>query len=391
MSQADIVVVGGGVMGLSIAYALASRRAGKVAVLEKSYPGAGSSGKSGAICRQHYSNVLTAMMARTSLPFYREFSDRVGGPKVFTHTGMLLVVREKDRPALEKNLVMQQKLGIDVRMVRGEQVRDIDPEIFLQDHELAAFEAEAGFVDSALVLAGYTRALEKLGASVETPVTVRGIQARSGRVEGVETEHGVISARTVVVAAGPWAGRLMAASGIEVPVQACRTQVALFRRPGSLNRTGPVYGDFSQGIYFKPAHQDLVHAGSIGGEEIRDPVDPDRYNEVADWPWVQAIQQRLGQRIPAMRQGFGRGGYGALYAITPDWHPILDRCPGIDGLFLAAGFSGHGFKMAPIVGQLMAELVLDGAAKALDIRPLRFGRFAEKDLVTTPYGYGVMG
>src|ERR1700722_19172717 len=122
MKQADVVVVGGGVMGLSIAHALASRKAGEVLVLEKSFLGAGSSGKSGAICRQHYSNVLTALMARKSLAVYREFADQVGGPPVFTHTGMLLVVRDADRKSLETNVAMQQSLVIDVRMVSTEDV-----------------------------------------------------------------------------------------------------------------------------------------------------------------------------------------------------------------------------------------------------------------------------
>ena len=176
-----------------------------------------------------------------------------------------------------------------------------------------------------------------------------------------------------------------------LPVQACRTQVALFRRPPSSGRRGVVYGDFVQGIYFKPTHGEMVHAGSLAGEEVQDPVDPDDYNEAADGGWLPGVRQRLGRRYPAMHRGYGRGGYGALYAITPDWHPILDRCPGLEGAYCAVGFSGHGFKMSPIVGQLMAELVVDGQAKALDIAPLRLARFEEKDPVKTPYEYGVMG
>jgi glycine/D-amino acid oxidase-like deaminating enzyme len=168
--------------------------------------------------------------------------------------------------------------------------------------------------------------------------------------------------------------------------------VALFRRPADFgSRAGPVYGDFVQGIYFKPTHGDIVHSGSLAGEELRDPVDPDAYNEAPDPQWLPAIRQRLARRYPMMSRGYGRGGYGALYAITPDWHPILDRLPGVEGAFCAVGFSGHGFKMAPIVGELMAQLVIDGSATALDIQPLRFARFEQDDLVRTPYAYGVMG
>ncbi len=391
MQSADIVIVGGGVMGVSIAHALASRGAGRIVLLEKSYLGAGSSGKSGAICRQHYSNALTALMARKSLAVYREFPDRVGGPPVFTHTGMMLVVQKQDRHALETNVAMQQSLGIDVRLLSDSDVRELDPNAHVDGGELAAFESEAGYVEAVQVVASYAAAAERLGVRIVCDAPVTALHREGMRIRGVAAGKVTWQCGTVIVAAGPWAGKLMAQLGVTLPIQACRTQVGLFRRPVNAARGGPVYGDFSQGIYFKPTHGDMMHAGSIGGEEIRDPVDPDHYPEAADADWLPGIRQRLARRIPAMARGYGRGGYGALYAITPDWHPVIDRCPGIEGLYVAAGFSGHGFKMAPVVGCLTAEMVLDGACKTLDIRPLRFNRFDEKDLVTTPYGYGVMG
>jgi len=129
----------------------------------------------------------------------------------------------------------------------------------------------------------------------------------------------------------------------------------------------------------------------LAGEEAQNPVDPESYNEAPDAEWLPQVRQKLSRRYPAMHRGYGRGGYGALYAITPDWHPIIDRLPGLDGAFCAVGFSGHGFKMSPIVGQLMAELVVDGQARVLDVTPLRLARFEEKDPVKTPYAYGVMG
>jgi glycine/D-amino acid oxidase-like deaminating enzyme len=167
--------------------------------------------------------------------------------------------------------------------------------------------------------------------------------------------------------------------------------VALYRRPPDFGRRGLVYGDFVQGLYFKPTHGEMIHAGSIGGEEVQDPVDPDQYNEAPDRDWLPQVRQRLSRRYPGMHRGYGRGGYGALYAITPDWHPIIDRLPGLEGVFCAVGFSGHGFKMSPVVGQLMAELVVDGKASTLDLAPLRFARFDEQDPVRTPYSYGVIG
>lgn len=387
----DIVIIGGGVMGVSIAFHLACRGAGQVIVLEKSYLGAGSSGKSGAIVRQHYSNRLTASMARLGLNAYRHFPDLVGGPPVFTHTGMALVVNERDRQGLEANVAMQRELGIDVRLLSSQELSDIDPNVLLAEDELAAFEAEAGFVEAVQVLASFADTARVRGADLRLGVEVKGLLTEGDKIVGVDTNEGRYHSRCVVLATGPWAAQLLRESPTPLPVQACRTQVALLRRPVDFGRAGPVYGDFVQGLYFKPTHGDMIHAGSIGGEELKDTVDPDHFNEAADGDWLPGVRQRLSRRYPAMHRGFGRGGYGALYAITPDWHPILDRLPGMEGAYCAVGFSGHGFKMAPVIGQLMTELIVDGEAKTLDITPLRLSRFEQNDPVKTPYSYGVMG
>jgi sarcosine oxidase, subunit beta len=387
----DILIIGGGVIGTSIAYHLASRRVGRVLLLEKAYLGAGSSGKSGAIVRQHYSNRLTASMAQKSLRVFERFEDVVGGPPVFTRTGMVLVVNERDRPGLEANVAMQRELGIDVRLVSAQVLADIDANSRLGEEELAVFEAEAGYVEAVQVVASFAEAARREGADIRLGVEVKSVVTEGDRVVGVETNEGRYQCGTLVLATGPWAAQLAKSAKWKLPVQACRTQVALFRRPPDFGRRGAVYADFVQGIYFKPTHGDMIHAGSLAGEELQDPVDPDHYNEAADGDWLPQVRQRLSRRYPAMHRGYGRGGFGGLYAITPDWHPILDRLPGLQGAYCAVGFSGHGFKMSPVVGQLMTELIVDGQAKTLDITALRLNRFEENDPVKTPYDYGVMG
>jgi sarcosine oxidase subunit beta len=387
----DILIVGGGVMGTSIALHLARRRAGRVMLLEKSHLGAGSSGKSGAIIRQHYSNRLTTLMAQKSLRIFEHFDDVVGGPSVFTRSGMVLVVNERDRAGLDANLALQQELGVDVRTVSAQELADIDPNARLAEDEIAAFEAEAGYVEAVQVVASFAEAARREGADIRLGVEVRSLIAQGGKIAGVETNEGRYNSGIVVLATGPWAAQLGAEAGIKLPVQPCRTQVALYRKPADFGRRTAVYGDFVQGLYFKPTHGEMIHAGSLAGEEIDNPVNPESYNEAADGDWLPQVRQKLSRRYPAMHRSYGRGGYGALYAITPDWHPILDRLPGLDGAYCAVGFSGHGFKMSPIVGQLVAELVVDGQARTLDITPLRLARFDEKDPITTPYAYGVMG
>src|SRR5713226_4399838 len=191
MSQTcDILIVGGGVIGVSIAHSLAQRKVGKIVLLEKSFLGAGSSGKSGAIIRQHYSNVLTASMAQKSLRVFERFDDVVGGPPVFTQTGMALIVNQRDRAGLQANLVMQRALGIDVRLVSAEELTDIDPNVQLREDELAAFEVEAGYVEAVQVVASFADAARRAGADIRQGVEVKAINVEKGKVSGVETNEG---------------------------------------------------------------------------------------------------------------------------------------------------------------------------------------------------------
>jgi glycine/D-amino acid oxidase-like deaminating enzyme len=286
---------------------------------------------------------------------------------------------------------MQRGLGVQVGMVSSEELRSIDPQAALADDEIAAYESEAGYCEALQVVASFAEAARRLDADVREGVPVTGIRLDGSRIAGITTLAGMISTRTVVLATGPWAARLSETVGAPLPVRPCRTQVALFRRPCEFGPPRPAYGDFRQQIYFKPTHGEMLHVGNIDPREQRSPVDPDDYADVADVPFVREMRGKLTDRYPAMRRAVGRGGFAALYEVTPDWHPVLDRLPGIDGGYCAAGFSGHGFKMAPAVGQLTAELVLDGAARSFDIRPLRATRFTEGDLFPSSNAYSVMG
>src|SRR6516164_2507607 len=185
VQTADVIVVGGGVMGASIAWALSKRRAGRVVVLEKSFLGAGSSGKSGAIIRQHYSNRLTAAMAQKSLRVFERFDEIVGGPPVFTRAGMVLVVNDRDRSGLDANIAMQQELGIDVGLISAHELADIDPNARLAEDEVAAYESEAGYVESVQVVASYANAARGLGADILQGVEVRDIVIEKGMAVGV--------------------------------------------------------------------------------------------------------------------------------------------------------------------------------------------------------------
>src|SRR5687768_8830087 len=186
-ATSDILIIGGGVIGTSIAWHLAKRKAGRVVLLEKSYLGAGSSGKSGAIIRQHYSNRLTALMAQKSLRVFEHFDDVVGGPPVFTHTGMVLVVNQRDRAGMDANMTMQRELGIDVRIVSAEELMEIDPNARLADDEVAALEAEAGYVEAVQVVTSYADAARLEGADIRLGVEVRELISEGDRIREVVT------------------------------------------------------------------------------------------------------------------------------------------------------------------------------------------------------------
>ena len=377
---ADVVVIGGGVMGASIAFHLAQRRAGKVLLLEKSYLGAASSGKSGAIIRQYYSHELLASMAGLGLRIYRDFPNVVGGPPVFTHSGMVVVADAAGRAQMEANVAMLGRLGVDAKMLAPVDLQAIDPRVGMRDDEAAACEADAGYCEALQVVASFASAARGMGVEVREGVRVTRLVVEGRNAAGVSTSHGPISTRAVVLAAGGWSAGLARSAGVEMPVKACRTQVALFRRPCDFGAAHPVYGDMTNQIYFRPTHGEMTHVGNVDPREENSSVDPDRYSEVAEADFAEEMRAKVQRRYPALSRGIGRGGYGALYSVTPDWQPIIDRIPGVAGGFCAVGFSGHGFKMAPAVGQLISELVLDGRAGSFDIHPLRASRFAEGEL-----------
>jgi glycine/D-amino acid oxidase-like deaminating enzyme len=238
------------------------------------------------------------------------------------------------------------------------------------------------------VIASFAEAARDHGVDVRLGVEVKWLIVAGDRVAGVDTNEGRYECRTLVLAAGPWAAPLAKTAKLALPVQTVRTQAALFRRPPDCGRRGAIYGDFVQGLWFKPAPGDLIHAGPLGDD--RPPVDPDRCDEAADAAWLPQVRQRLSRRYPAMHRGYGRGGYGALQALTPDGHPILDRWPGLEGAYLAVGFSGEAFPMAPVVGPLLAEMIIDGRTQTLDVTPLRLSRFAEDEPIKTEHPYSLV-
>ncbi len=384
-STADIVIVGGGVMGCSILYNLANMGAGNLVLLERDTLGSGSTGRSQAICRMHYSNPVTTLMAWESMKIYRSFPEIVGAESGYVTTGYVVVVGPQDREAIAQNVAMQQGLGIDTRIVTPDDVAELAPMLHVQDAGGLAYEPQSGYADPHSITSGYAVRARELGARVVLGSPVRSIEMDGGRVTAVVSDQERIETENVIVAAGPWAAGLLSPLGIELPLDTVRHQLLVMRRPPGKIPHHPGVGDIAQEFSFRPDSVDLT---LVGGRE--DPADPDTYNQGVDLDMVEEYTTKLVHRMPAMSEGGFQRGWSGLFTITPDWHPILDRVPGISGLYCAVGFSGHGFKLAAMVGTAMAELVLEGQATAVDLRPLRFSRFEEGDLMTSRYRYNVL-
>ena len=384
-NTADVVIIGGGVMGCSMLYHLARLGVTRSLLLERDVLGSGSTGRSQAICRMHYSNPVTSSLAWESLKVFTNFEDAIGGTSGFVQTGYLVVAEAADRPGLERNVAMQQELGIDTRVISTAEAAELAPMISVADGEAMAWEPQSGYADSYQVTASYAKGAREMGAEIVMRNPAGEIRISGGRVRAVVTEQGVVETPVAVVAAGPWSRRFLFGMGIDLPLDTVRHQVATVTRPIDQLPSHPIVGDIAQSFSFRPEGTGLTLVG-FGDED----ADVESYNQGVDMAGVADAMQRLIRRMPQMADSYFRGGWSGLFTITPDWHPILDRVPGVEGLYCAVGFSGHGFKLSPAIGQGMAELIVDGEASVVDLTPLRYSRFAEGDLLSSSYRYKVL-
>ncbi len=389
-TSTDVIVVGGGINGASIAFNLAKGGL-KVSLIEKDFIAAGPTGRSSAIIRQHYSHEVTARMALRSLRIFQNFDDVVGGDPDFHQTGFLLAARPEDVELLEANIALQQEVGIDTRLVSPQEVKDLEPHISVEGIAAAAYEPESGYADPAATTTAYAGRAKDLGADLQLGTRVQKVLVERGRVVGVDTDKGTFQAGAVVVAAGPWTSLITETVGIELPIKASRHQVATYRRPDEFERH-MVFAGFDDEVYIRPETGQLMLVGSIEPEEAEAEVaDPDSFNERVDFDIVADFSERVARRYPLMEQGTSAGGWASLYDVTPDWHSIICPLPGVEGLYCAAGTSGHGFKLGPAVGEMMADLIINGEKPEADINMFNFRRFAEGETVAGKYEYSIVG
>jgi len=381
---ADVVVVGGGVNGASIAWALASRGVKRVVLCEQGALASGASGRSSALVRMHYTNETDARLAFASFPIFRDWTEIMGGgPPVFTPTGFVNVVAAPYTDNLRKNVEMLRKIGINTVALSPAELQDLQPHANVDDVGAAAYEPESGYANPADTVEGLRRRATELGARILQWTPVTKILRRESRVVGVETSAGRIDAGAVVVAAGAWAPRLCREIGLELPARVKGIDTVVVTRPAELTKPHVIFIDNVQGSYFRPESGILTIVGVPCQDWDLDPDGP--LSLPPEAPSVGA--QILTHRIPTMERATLARGYRAFDCYSGDRHAILGRVDGVDGLYLATAFSGSGFKIAPAVGMCMAELILDGRAKTVDIEPFSLERFAEGRSPEGPYPY----
>jgi sarcosine oxidase subunit beta len=377
-ATAQIVIIGGGVMGASTAYHLARRGARDVVLLEKQpFFGMGATGKCAGGVRYQFSTEINVRLSQISLPMLARFEAETGQAIDYRQCGYLfLLTNEAEVATFRQNVAMQHRLGVLTEWWSGDEVRRRWPQLAADDVLAAVFYGEDGLVDPNGVVAGYVSAARRLGVQALTGVTVTGIERTGdpGRVQAVQTNRGRIATDLVVNAAGPWSGAVSALAGVPLPITPLRRQMLTTTATPDLPADFPFVIDFAQSLYF---HRE--GPGILTG--MSNPHQQPGFDETVDEDWELIHMAAAIERLPLLARTGRVSHWAGLYEVTPDAHPIFGPVPQLAGYHLVTGFSGHGFMHGPVSGLLMAELILDGQAHTLDVRQLDYARFAEGRLI----------
>lgn len=373
-STAEAVIIGAGIMGCATAHALAERGMTDIVVLERDQIARGSTADAAGGIRQQFSTETNIRLARESVRVWESFPERFGRDIGLRQQGYLfLLTNPAEEPVFRRNLALQQRFGVPSRWVTPEEIAALNPGVLLDDVYGGTFCPEDGWCDTYGATIGFAQAARALGVQIEEEAPVTDILVSGDRVAGVRTGRGEISAPLVIVAAGPWTRRVGVLAGVDLPVDPYRRMSFITEPFAALPQSLPMTIDFASGLYFHPESHGFLF-GMANREE------PSSFDKTVDENWMVTTVEALAARAPAFEEASILRGWAGFYEITPDDNPLVGWTGGPDGLAVAAGFSGHGFMQGPAIGRCMAELILEGAPRDIDISPFRPSRFAEGDL-----------
>lgn len=386
MQTADMIVIGGGVIGCSTAYNLAKGGAKNVVLLERGDICSGGTAKSCAIVRTHYSIESNLVHAAESLKIFSNFNEMIGGDVGFHRTGYIILGPEAHREPMEAVFRKQNEHGIDTAVLTPEEAREIHPLLRYDDAGVIGYDSFTGYADPYLTTTAYAKRARELGVDVRTDTAVSGITLTGG-AKTVHTTKGDFEAPIVIMAVGPWTKQLGQSIGVDFPFEVSRHKVITLKIDQPYRLDWPIVKDLTipEKIYFRPETGGVV---LLGTGDHGDPIeDPDTLRDVVDDDHIENMAAIIGHRMPPFTEAQVTAGWTGPYDITPDWNPIVGQVPGYEDLYVAVGFSGHGFKLAPTIGEGLAQTVL-GQAVRIPIEMYNMERFAVGQPLHGAYGIG---
>jgi len=370
--SADVVIVGGGCMGASVAYHLARRGITNVVVVEREpMLGTGSTGRNAGGVRHQFSNEANIRLSIESIALIERFADEVGHPIDFHQDGYLFLLSSPSSvETFRRNVALQRRLGVDVEWLDADAAARLAPGLDASGVLGATFCRRDGIADPNGVTMGFAKAAQAAGVAIERSVEATGIVVARGRVAAVETTRGTIDTRVVVNAAGPYARQVGRLAGVDVPVDPIRRHIfiAAVDRAARVPASHVMVIDFDTTFYF---HRE--GAGILFG--MGDPVETPTFDTTVQWDFLPQVIEVAVERLPALADASISHAWAGLYEMTADGNPIIGPAAGVEGLFLINGFSGHGFQHSPAAGRILAD-VIAGRDPRFDLRPFAAGRFA---------------
>ena len=388
VKMADAVVIGGGIMGASIAHFLAKKGLGHIVLLEKRALAAVSTGHSAAVIRTFYSNDLTVRLSATALEMFANGEEALGGDCDFRNTGYICLLGEGTAAAGRAVLEAEQQNRTGAMEVGDAEIRELVPGVNSHGIVAGIYEPASGYADPVKTVRNLVTRAKDWGLLCYEGAGANRICVDGDRVTGVVTDAGEIQTALVINAAGPWGRQMGLSAGLNYSVRWSRESDLILQLPEGFGRF-PVVSDPNLRVYFRPDGNNGLLAGLSFPKEV-EPMDVDAYDPNLDEPTRQRIESGTFERVPAFRQGEYVKGWASVYTITDDWHPLVGPEPGLEGYYAFFGGSGHGFKLGPPIADSLSDVIL-GRTPAFDLHPFRPARFIEGEQFASAWGGGNRG